>query len=355
MATIGSARIDERGKATGGQKGDQKQTSTPDFKGEVARQDFYVSKQGWIILRPKDRTHAEKIAYAMIKACDNPNVGYSQSDRYAILADGTASKRPTNCDCTSLVRECVKEGTGKDPGDFYTGNEVQILMKTGLFDQMEYVKGMVLLTGDILVTKAKGHTVIVTSGDKPKTIREIAQEVIDGMWGSGQDRRNRLHAAGYDYAEVQAEVNRMLAPKVEHISQRGLDFIAKKEGGYKLTAYHLAGEKYWTIGVGHYGPDVKEGMTITHEQAVALFRKDIQSVENYVKKYATEFPLTQGMFDALCSYTYNRGVKGLKQLCDNCHTKESMADGLVKYWGSAERYKSALIKRREQERELFLS
>ena len=46
MATIGSARIDERGKATGGQKGDQKQTSTPDFKGEVARQDFYVSKQG---------------------------------------------------------------------------------------------------------------------------------------------------------------------------------------------------------------------------------------------------------------------------------------------------------------------
>lgn len=44
-----------------------------------------------------------------------------------------------------------------------------------------------------------------------KTVAELAREVIDGKWGVGTDRKNRLTAAGYDYAAVQAEVNRMLA------------------------------------------------------------------------------------------------------------------------------------------------
>lgn len=43
-----------------------------------------------------------------------------------------------------------------------------------------------------------------------KTVHDIALEVIDGKWGNGQDRKNRIHAAGYDYADVQAEVNRIL-------------------------------------------------------------------------------------------------------------------------------------------------
>ena len=44
-----------------------------------------------------------------------------------------------------------------------------------------------------------------------KSITEIAQEVIDGKWGNGEDRKNRLTAAGYDYNAVQNEVNRMMA------------------------------------------------------------------------------------------------------------------------------------------------
>lgn len=49
-------------------------------------------------------------------------------------------------------------------------------------------------------------------GDEPmKSIEEIAQEVIDGLWGNGNDRRERLTAAGYDYAEVQSMVNAILS------------------------------------------------------------------------------------------------------------------------------------------------
>ncbi|MBS6063696.1 MAG: glucosaminidase domain-containing protein [Peptostreptococcaceae bacterium] len=43
-----------------------------------------------------------------------------------------------------------------------------------------------------------------------KSIQEIAKEVIAGKWGNGNDRRNRLQAAGYNYNEVQAAVNKLV-------------------------------------------------------------------------------------------------------------------------------------------------
>ena len=39
----------------------------------------------------------------------------------------------------------------------------------------------------------------------------MAQEVIEGKWGNGNDRVSRLKAAGYDASAVQKEVNRILA------------------------------------------------------------------------------------------------------------------------------------------------
>lgn len=41
-----------------------------------------------------------------------------------------------------------------------------------------------------------------------KSNEEIAKEVWQGKWGNGQDRKNRLTAAGYDYNAVQKIVNR---------------------------------------------------------------------------------------------------------------------------------------------------
>lgn len=43
-----------------------------------------------------------------------------------------------------------------------------------------------------------------------KSVTEIAKEVIQGNWGNGQDRKNRIIAAGYDYNEVQKEVNKLI-------------------------------------------------------------------------------------------------------------------------------------------------
>ncbi|MGN0607211.1 MAG: N-acetylmuramoyl-L-alanine amidase [Oscillospiraceae bacterium] len=43
-----------------------------------------------------------------------------------------------------------------------------------------------------------------------KSINEIAREVIQGKWGNGSERKNRLMNAGYDYNEVQEKVNKLI-------------------------------------------------------------------------------------------------------------------------------------------------
>ena len=42
------------------------------------------------------------------------------------------------------------------------------------------------------------------------TNQEIALEVLDGKWGNGQDRRDRITAAGYNYDAVQNIVNQIV-------------------------------------------------------------------------------------------------------------------------------------------------
>ena len=62
--------------------------------------------------------------------------------------------------------------------------------------------------------KTKGISGFVVEVDKKianlKPVDEIALEVINGLWGSGAVRKKRLTDAGYDYAKVQAAVNKLL-------------------------------------------------------------------------------------------------------------------------------------------------
>lgn len=57
--------------------------------------------------------------------------------------------------------------------------------------------------------KAAGFSTYVVSGGG-KSVEEIAREVLLGKWGNGAERKARLEAAGYDYAEVQAKVNTLV-------------------------------------------------------------------------------------------------------------------------------------------------
>ena len=163
---IGSARIDEHGKIKGGAAGDQ-------TGGEVSTQAYYTSSKGWVGLRAYNSTVADKLAEAMQQACDNPHIGYDQNQRtgvitalykYGNLIDIAVN---TEADCSSLVRACVIQATGNDPGNFNTATEKATLLRTGLFKEVKITKADDCRTGDILVTQVKGHTVIVTSAPAP--------------------------------------------------------------------------------------------------------------------------------------------------------------------------------------------
>lgn len=166
---IGSARIDENGKSSGGKVGDNKQiSSTNDTVGEVSLQYMYTHSKGWYVIRPIEITHANNIATSMNIACNNKHIGYDQSNRLGVITYGVDTTTDTECDCSSLVRACIKKATGKDVGNFTTGNEKTYLSKSRLFEKpFAYVnqKSTPIYNGDILVTKSRGHTVIVVSGN----------------------------------------------------------------------------------------------------------------------------------------------------------------------------------------------
>ena len=61
---------------------------------------------------------------------------------------------------------------------------------------------------DAFITTASGSAV---SSSNVKSIDTLAREVIRGDWGNGAERKQRLSAAGYDYAAVQQRVNELLS------------------------------------------------------------------------------------------------------------------------------------------------
>ena len=89
--------------------------------------------------------------------------------------------------------------------------------------------------------------------------------------------------------------------------------LIKKFESCKLTAYKAdKSEKYYTIGWGHYDPDVKKDMKISKEKADKLFQNDIKYFETCVSS-CLKVKITQSMFNALVSFTYNLGYGNLKK------------------------------------------
>ena len=63
-----------------------------------------------------------------------------------------------------------------------------------------------------------------------KSIEELAKEVIAGKWGNGNERKNRLTEAGYDYDEIQNVVNALWTKPGKSIEELAKEVIAGKWG-----------------------------------------------------------------------------------------------------------------------------
>jgi len=75
-----------------------------------------------------------------------------------------------------------------------------------------------------------------SSGNKVlKNAAEVAKDVINGAYGVGDERKAKLEAAGYNYAEVQSVVNQLLkggtaaaAATIASAAASSVEDIAKK-------------------------------------------------------------------------------------------------------------------------------
>ena len=61
-----------------------------------------------------------------------------------------------------------------------------------------------------------------------KSNEEIADEVIAGKWGNGEDRKNKLNSAGYDYNTIQSIVNQKLSGKTNNASKKSNEEVANE-------------------------------------------------------------------------------------------------------------------------------
>lgn len=139
------------------------------------------------------------------------------------------------------------------------------------------------------------------------------------------------------------------------IGHAGLELIMSFEG-CRLTAYKpVATEKYYTIGYGHYGPDVKRGMKISKSQAEAYLIADCQKFADYVdNKTYVPITLNTNQRDALISFTYNCGPSNLKKLCAG-RTADQIAAKIQAYNKAGGKVLNGLTRRRKAEQTLFLT
>lgn len=146
------ARIDERGKISGGSAGDQAR--------ELVVQTLSSSGSWAYILRPpKNADTMIRQAYA---AAANDNIGYDQLQRTTLYSKAKATNWDLSkvgkceCDCSSLIAVLANCAGFKVSKDMYTGNEVSCLVNVG-FKKMAY-KESNLKAGDVLLRN--GHTAI---------------------------------------------------------------------------------------------------------------------------------------------------------------------------------------------------
>ena len=83
-----------------------------------------------------------------------------------------------------------------------------------------------------------------------KSNEEVAEEVLNGKWGNGEDRRNRLTAAGYDYNAIQIIVNAKVSkPKLKSLDEVAKEVIRGKWGNGQTRVNKLTAAGYDAVAV----------------------------------------------------------------------------------------------------------
>jgi lysozyme len=137
-------------------------------------------------------------------------------------------------------------------------------------------------------------------------------------------------------------------------SKQGID-LTKSFESCRLTTYRDI-KGVLTIGFGHTGPEVVEGLTWTQNQADSQLVLDLTRAEHAVNTLVT-VPMTQGVFDSLVDFCYNCGIGAfsgstmLKLL--NAGQNDDAANEFEKWDHASGKVVAGLLRRRLAEKEEF--
>jgi lysozyme len=158
------------------------------------------------------------------------------------------------------------------------------------------------------------------------------------------------------------------APAIERIfyknnlstSEKGKSFIKERES---FRSYAYWDNSAWAVGYGNtYYQDkrpVKKGDRITREEGEKIFDFIIVDFETAVNDNVTA-KLNQNQFDALVSYSYNRGINSLRKstllkMVNNQPNDLNIKEQFALEWGTNKEFKNGLVRRRKMEAEMYFS
>lgn len=96
----------------------------------------------------------------------------------------------------------------------------------GAFRNLENAKKCANANPGYSVYDANGNSVYPVASAPSKSVDTLAREVLAGNWGNGQDRVNRLTSAGYNYNAVQDRVNEILSGNASKPTGKSIDTLA---------------------------------------------------------------------------------------------------------------------------------
>lgn len=137
-------------------------------------------------------------------------------------------------------------------------------------------------------------------------------------------------------------------------SKNGVQLTESFEG-CRLTAYQDV-RGVWTIGYGHTGADVYEGLTITQDEASTLLIHDMARAELAVNTYV-DAAINQEEFDALVDFVFNAGATAFKNSTMLALLNQGDFQGAAaefdKWDHAAGQVIAGLLRRRQAETALF--
>lgn len=233
---IGHASIDENGRASGGQAGDQTGK-------EVCIREWYAS--GWnLVLRPASGDVAERMAAACETLCKGNLVGYDQYQRNSLWDElekvgWNAGRLKTRCetDCSAFMSACARAAGINIPrvnmgGGAYNAPVTYTMReafgKTGAFQVLTDAKYLTsdkyLKRGDVLVRES-GHTAMALGNGASAASPAVTAPVTAPAASAGKE----VKASGIAFLRDNALAGTYKCTAVTYLSARNNSDASSKE------------------------------------------------------------------------------------------------------------------------------